>query len=111
MGMLIDEKHPLFQDLPTSFHSDWQWWSMAVQRAMECIVTEMDSYAYLRPMARILECRCGGGRLLISSLGLHSLQQYPEARALQSAIYRYLSSPNFAPRQEMTVGEVRDLVV
>lgn len=117
MGQLIDESHPIFESFPTSFHTDWQWWPMAVQRAvilprrMRCIVEELDSYAFLRPMAQLLECRCGGGRLLFSSLGLHQLQQYPEARALQSSIYRYLASPAFAPRQELTDEEIREMIV
>lgn len=107
MGQLIDKDHPLFKDFPTEAWSTWQWWPMANQRAMllperiDCIIEEMDSYALLRPMAKLFECRCGGGRLLMSSLNLHRLQQYPEARALQNAIYAYLASPAFAPRQEL----------
>ena len=69
-----------------------------------------DSYAHLRPMAQLFECRCGGGRLLFSSLGLQDLQQYPEARALLSSIYRYLGSEAFAPRQELDVETVASLV-
>ena len=117
MGQLIEENHPLFADFPTSFHTDWQWWPMAVQRAivlprrMQCIVTEMDSYAFLRPMAQLLECHCEGGRLLISSLGLHQLQQYPEARALQRSIYRYLASPTFDSHNHLSAETVRELVV
>lgn len=108
MGQLIDNKHPLFENFPTEFHTNWQWWPMAVQRAVilpekyEAIVTEMDSYAYLRPMAQLLECRCGGGKLLFSTMGLQNLQQYPEARALLNAIYRYLDSEKFAPAQEIS---------
>lgn len=108
MGQLIDESHPLFRDFPTESFSNWQWWPMAGQRAMilpekiDAIIAEMDSYAYLRPMAKLFECRCGGGKLMVSSLGLHSLQQYPEARALQAAIYAYLASDRFAPAQELT---------
>ena len=70
MGQLIDEKHPIFRKFPTSFHTDWQWWPMAGQRAvilperMQTIVAEMDSYAFLRPMAQLFECRCGNGKLL-----------------------------------------------
>ena len=88
MGQLINTEHPLFRDFPTESHSNWQWWPMASQRAMilprpiECIVTEMDSYAFLRPMAKLFECRCGGGKVLVSSMALQDLQQYPEARAL-----------------------------
>ncbi len=86
MGQLIDEKHPLFEEFPTEFHTNWQWWPMAGQRAvilpqpMKAIITEMDSYAYMRPMIQLMECRCGNGKLMLSSLGLQELQQYPEAR-------------------------------
>ena len=89
---------------------------MANQRAMilpgriRCIVAEMDSYAFLRPMAKLFECRCGGGRLMVSSLGLHQLKQYPEARALQRAIYAYLGSDQFAPQQTLPLSWIRELL-
>ncbi len=116
MGQLIDEAHPLFRNFPTSFHTEWQWWPMAKQRAvilpgeMKMIVREMDSYAYLRPMAQLLECRCGNGRLLLSTMGLHRLQQYPEARTLLGCIYEYMNSPEFQPEQELTPDAVAGLV-
>ena len=116
MGQLIDSAHPLFADFPTESHTNWQWWPMASRRAVilpkriPAIITEMDSYAYLRPMAQLFECRCGGGRLLFSSLGLQDLQQYPEARALLSSIYRYLAGEEFAPEQELDVETVASLV-
>lgn len=116
MGQLIDTDHPVFDDFPTEFHTNWQWWPMAVQRAMilpkpfKAVVTEMDSYAYMRPMAQLLECRCGNGVLMISSMGLQDLQQYPEARALLSSLYRYMESEAFRPDQEMTFDVVGALV-
>lgn len=116
MGQLIDAEHPIFEKFPTEFHTNWQWWPMAGQRAvilprmMKSIVTEMDSYAYMRPMTQLLECRCGGGRLLFSTMGLQNLRQYPEARALLSSIYSYLASEKFEPEQEMTPEEVVKLV-
>jgi len=109
MGQLIDDGHPIFDNFPTEFHTNWQWWPMASQRAVilpkryEAIITEMDSYAFLRPMAQLLECRCGNGRLLFSSMGLQDLQQYPEARAFLKAIYQYMESERFAPGQEIGI--------
>lgn len=116
MGQLIDAAHPLFADFPTDAHTDWQWWPMATQRAVilperyDAIITEMDCYAHLRPMAQLLEARCGGGRLLLSTLGLQALQQYPECRALQGSIYRYLASADFAPAQELPLEVAEALV-
>lgn len=116
MGQLIDASHPVFKDFPTEFHTNWQWWPMASGRAVilpepiESIITEMDSYAFMRPMSQLFECRCGRGRLLFSSLGLQALNKYPEARALQASIYRYLSSEEFAPKQRIDLKVIAALV-
>ena len=116
MGQFIQADHPVFADFPTDSHTDWQWWPMATQRAIilperyQSIITEMDSYAYLRPMTQLLECRCGKGRLLLSSMGLQNLTEYPEAQALQTSIYRYLGSKDFNPRQRIDPEVIDQLV-
>ena len=84
--------------------------AVILSRPMKCIITEMDSYAYMRPMAQLLEFRCGGGKVLLSSMELQGLQQYPEARALLASIYAYLGSEDFAPCEEMMVEELAALV-
>ncbi len=115
MGQLIDNRHPALADFPTETHSNWQWWPMAKQRALilprqiESIVTEMDSYAYLRPMTKLFECRCGDGKLLVSTFGLQDLQVYPEARALLASLYRYMASAAFAPEQTLDVQWIQEL--
>ena len=48
--------------------------------------------------------------MLLSTFGLHNLLQYPEARALQDAIYRYLGSEEFAPQQHITMDELTSMV-
>ena len=116
MGQLIDTEHPIFKEFPTDFHTDWQWWIMATKRAvilphpMKTIITEMDSYAFLRPMAQMIEFRCLKGKVLLSTMELHKSQQYPEARALQAAIYTYLSGENFEPAEGLTEEELSTLV-
>lgn len=116
MGQLIDSSHPIFERFPTEFHTNWQWWAMATQRAIilpqryEAIITEMDSYAFLRPMAQLLECRCQNGRLMLSTMGLQNLQQYPEARALLDAIYQHMASDQFMPKQEISMDVIEQLV-
>ncbi len=115
MGMRIDCGHPLFRGFPTGPHTDWQWRPMAgayalrVPEGTDCLVTLLDSYAYLRPLAYMLECRCGGGSLLLSSFGLHNIDA-PEARALTASIYAYMDSPDFAPRQSLPPETVRAIL-
>lgn len=116
MGQLIDTEHPIFKEFPTDFHTDWQWWIMATKRAvilphpMKTIITEMDSYAFLRPMAQMIEFRCLKGKVLLSTMELHKSQQYPEVRALQASIYTYVSGENFEPAEEITEEELSMLV-
>lgn len=116
MGQLIDTEHPIFKEFPTDFHTDWQWWIVATKRAvvlprpMKTIITEMDSYAFLRPMAQMIEFRCLKGKVLLSTMELHKSQQYPEVRALQASIYTYLSGENFEPAEEITEEELSMLV-
>lgn len=116
MGQLIDTEHPIFKEFPTDFHTDWQWWIMATKRAvvlprpMKTIITEMDSYAFLRPMAQLIEFRCLKGKVLLSTMELHKSQQYPEARALKTAIYEYLSGEDFEPSEEIAEEELSMLV-
>ena len=111
MGQLIDAGHPLFRGFPTEQFTSWQWKPMACRRAillprrMKTIVAEMDSCAFLRPMAQLFECRCGGGRLLVSSLGLHQGEQLPNVRALKKAIYDYMASDQFCPEEELSPEE------
>jgi hypothetical protein len=105
MGQLIDAAHPIFRDFPTEKHTNWQWWPMAGRRAVHIpvglrpIVAELDSFATLRPLAQLFECRVGPGRLLFSSMALRELGEYPEAGALLSAIYRYMQTDLFEPDQ------------
>ena len=116
MGQLIDTEHPIFRNFPTDFHTDWQWWIVAGKRAvilprsMKSVITEMDSYAFLRPMAQLIEFNCLNGKVLLSTMELHKSLQYPEARALQAAIYEYLSGEEFRPAEELTVEELRTMV-
>lgn len=119
MGQLIDAGHPALAGFPTETHSNWQWWPMAKQRAVilpsalesvGSIVTEMDSYAYLRPMSKFFECRCGNGKVLFSSFALQNLSDYPEARALLNSLYRYMDSDAFSPSHEVSVEWLQSLV-
>lgn len=54
------------------FHSHCTPEATFIAAGPEGIATEMDSYAFLRSMAQLLECRCGNGRLLLSTMGLQN---------------------------------------
>ncbi|MBP3195916.1 MAG: hypothetical protein J6N21_02805 [Butyrivibrio sp.] len=115
MGLLIDDSHPLFKDYPTAFHTDYQWFMQSSQRALilpagiKSIVTVMDSYAYLRNMGMMLEFNCLGGKIFISTMNLQNLKDYPECRALLTSVYRYISSEEFVPKQDISYEKLLEI--
>lgn len=104
MGCMIDTEHPVFSKFPTKFFPEWQWWIITKARAMvipetvEPLLEVLDCYARLRRMAFMFERKVGGGKLLVSSLGLLEKQEYPEARALLKSVLGYMASENFNPK-------------
>ena len=56
--------------------------SMILPDHIEPLVTGMDCYARMRKMGLLLEARVGKGRLMLSSIGLLDLLEYPEGKAL-----------------------------
>jgi hypothetical protein len=116
MGCLMDPGHPVFAGFPTEFHTNWQWWPMCQGRALILpgklapLVTALDCYAYMRNMGMLLEARCGGGRLMLSSMGLLEQQAYPEARALLASILSYMASAAFQPGQSLSPGQLGEMV-
>ena len=116
MGQLIDVKHPIFNDYPTEYYTNRQWWHMATQRALvlpeykHAIITEMDCYAYLRPMAQLIEAKCGNGKIMISSMGLQDLQQYPETKAFLSCLYKYMDSDDFEPMEVLGYEDIEAMI-
>lgn len=112
MGCLIDSDHDVFRNFPTETHSNWQWWPMTCGRAVivpesvEPIVTVMDSYARLRKMSLLFECRYNTGKLMVSSMGILEQLQYPESNALLASILDYMESEKFEPNHAITREEL-----
>ena len=116
MGMVIDASHPALEHFPTAFYSQWQWWPMANGRPMilpewiRPIIRVPDSCLRMKPMGLLFEAKIGAGRLMVSSMGLHDIQQYPEAGALLDGILTYMNGPGFQPVQELTEEQLKEIV-
>ncbi len=116
MGCLMDPAHPVFNEFPTDFHTNWQWWPMTKGRAMvltediKPLITVIDCYARLRNLGFLFECRVGSAKLIVSSMGLLEKQKYPEARALYFSILKYMSSGQFVPACVLTLEELKNIL-
>lgn len=119
-GILCDPKHPVFGELPTEFHGNWQWWQLMkncdpmildwTPQDYRPTLQMIDGFDRNHKLGLICEAKVGKGRLLICSIDLPGLQQYPEARQLLTSILSYMKSPAFKPTQTFTVEELKQLV-
>ena len=107
MGCMPAKEHPLYRYFPTEDHANWQWWQLTNAYAFEIpdetepLLEVLDSYAYLRKLAFLVEGKRAEGRLVISSLGLLEKQQYPEIRAFLYSVLSYMTSDSFEPKQQL----------
>lgn len=120
LGILTDPEHPVFNDFPTEFHTNWQWWPM-VKYARSVILDDTDPD--YRPVVQIIdninrnhklgmifEFKIDQGRLFVCSVDLPELKDYPEARQLYKSIIHYMSTPAFNPEYEISYDEMNNLL-
>lgn len=113
MGLLCDPSHPALKDFPTEYFTNWQWWDL-VSRSKTMVLDDMDTdikpivqvidnFYKNRKTADILEFRVGTGKLILSSMDIHSnLENRPTARQLRYSLLQYASGDKFAPEAILT---------
>lgn len=116
LGILTNPQHPIFEQFPTDFHSDWQWWPIVknsrpfVLDGLDPnylpIVQVIDNIERNHKLGLIFELNAGGGKLLICMANLPAIQKYPEAKQLYISILNYMNSDNFKPVTVMKTGDL-----
>jgi hypothetical protein len=113
MSILCDPQHLALRGFPTEFYTNWQWWDLLNHSgalvlndapvSLEPIVRVIDNFARNDRLAAIFEAKVGAGRLLVSMINLtDDLAQRPAAQQLLKGLYRYLDSPAFQPKTELS---------
>ena len=121
LGLLCDPAHPALAQFPTDFWQDWLWNDIVTQArgvildefpaALVPIVQVIDDWNTNRKLGLVFECRVGQGKLLVCAADLsNDLEKRPSARQLRSSLLAYVAGPMFAPRVEMSAGELQRLL-
>ena len=121
LGILCDPENPVFDDFPTEYHSNWQWWdiisgSQAMNLdefpgMMKPLVQVIDTWFESRRLGILFEVRIGKGKLCVSSIDFeHDLTKRPGARQLYSSLIRYMRSDRFNPVFEAGTDQINHLV-
>ncbi|MBO5487893.1 MAG: hypothetical protein J5988_13375, partial [Eubacterium sp.] len=98
LGLVIDEKHPLFQNFPTEESGGWQWENILENaraidlrgmKEIEPIVRSIDDWNRSLPLGMMFEAKVEQGNLFVVSANLEgSFEERPEAYSLKRAIMK-----------------------
>jgi len=109
MSILTNPVLPLFNDFPTEFHTNWQWWPIVknsrpfildnTPKDYRPLVQVVDNIERNHKLGLIFEFAVGKGKLLVCMSDLRVIKNRPEGRQLYSGILKYMSSEKFNPSQ------------
>jgi hypothetical protein len=117
LGILCNPEHPAFNEFPTEYHSNWQWWDAmshsnvimldSISNGMQPIVRVIDDWFTARSIGLLFECKIGKGKILISGIDLITDQEKrPEARQLLYSLKSYMASEKFNPSGSVNADKV-----
>lgn len=121
MGLLVDQAHPALSDFARAHCTTPQWYDLVTHA--NCAVLE-HAAPHIRPMVQMIdnfernhklgilfEARVGTGRLMVCTIRLGEIAERIEVQAFTDALYRYMASDRFEPRQELTPQQLTELFI
>jgi hypothetical protein len=120
LGILCNPDHKAFEEFPTEYHSNWQWWdAMTHSNAISLenlpddivpITRVIDDWVSNRRLALIFEIKVGKGKLLISGIDLlDNANNRLEAKQLLYSLKKYMTSDSFDPSVEVGLTSIENL--
>ncbi len=119
-GILVNEKHPLFNNFPTEYHSNLQWWELLnnsqvmllsnFDNGFEPLVQNIDTWFLSRKIGSLIEANVLNGKLMVTTMDISTnLENRIVARQMRKAIIDYMNSNEFEPRQSATLKQIEEL--
>lgn len=121
LGILVNPKHPAFNQFPTDYYSNWQWWDAmshsnallldSVSKGIKPVVRVIDDWVTARSLGLVIECKVGNGKLLLTSIDLISEnEKRPEAKQLLYSLINYMEGKLFNPADKVEWERLKKLV-
>ncbi len=119
-GILVNPRHPLFNDFPTDFYSSLQWWEIVNRsqvmllsdfpEGFQPVIQSIDTWFLNRKIGMLFEAKVGEGRIIVTTADLESgLDERPVARQLYKSVVNYMHSIQFRPAFEVSYKQVMTL--
>jgi len=118
-GMLIQNESPAFENFPTSFHSDLQWWDIQNRSQVmnledfpadfRPLIQPIDTWFMNRRLALVYEAKVGNGKIIVSSADLSGSVDKPASKALYYSLEKYMNSNQFDPKNILSFELIEDV--
>jgi hypothetical protein len=119
-GILVQDTHPLFNDFPTEYYSNYQWYELVnKQQVMNLdsfpadfkpIVEPIDTWFINRKLGLLFEANVDKGKVMVCSADLISnTDKRIVARQLYHSIINYMNSDQFKPKYTVKLPVISDL--
>lgn len=119
-GILIKDKHPVFNDFPTDFYADLQWWDIANRQQImnlenfpstfKPLIQPIDTWFLNRRLAMLFEANVYGGKLMVCSIDIDkNIENRPVAKQLYKSIISYMQSDKFYPIETIQPKIIQEL--
>ncbi len=121
LGILCDPDHPVFNNYPTEYHSNWQWWDPVTHSQamimdhlpgdLKPIIQPIHSWFDNKRLALAFEAKTENGKLMVCSIDMkEEIAQRPVSRQLLSSMLDYMNSADFNPQVRVTVEQVNEML-
>ncbi|MFC1569999.1 beta-glucuronidase, partial [bacterium] len=120
LGILCDPLHPAFQNFPTEYHSNLQWWEILHRQQVmnlehfppdfQPLIQPIDTWFLNRRLGMLFEARVSKGKLMVCSADLMTdLENRPAARQLFYSLTTYMISDKFMPQFHIDLPVIQEL--
>jgi hypothetical protein len=120
LGILCDPASPLFNDFPTEYYSNWQWWDIIhtaqpmhlddFPAELKPSVQLIDTWYEARKLGILFEARVGKGKIVVTSIDLqHDLDTRLAARQLYHSLLSYMHTKAFNPVVAVRPEQIQEL--
>lgn len=120
LGILTNQDHPLYNEFPTEYHSNLQWWELLNKAQVmqfsefpsdfQPLVQNIDTWFINRKIGMLFEANVLNGRLIMTSMDLTSdPEKRIVARQLYKSVIDYMNTDKFRPKDTVTPEMINHL--
>jgi len=122
LGIFCNPDHHVFDEFPTEYHSNWQWWDPVTHSQVMILdgfdadliplIQPIDTWFENRRLALLFEAKVVNGDLMVCSIDLDSdLADRPVARQLKNSILKYMNSSEFNPQVQADIEQIQGMTI